>query len=238
MSSFVAVAPTATLAATPALDASPLMIQRESLDDKVYIRLHSLIVDGEFTPGQRLDLDELAQAMGISRTPLVNALKRLNQEGLLDWVHRRGIYIKSLDARELVHLFEFREHLEPWAARLAAKRISRDEAVAMRRPWEDMRGLPLARETEKQFVAHDRAFHWRLVELAENPYLSAAMARINMMACLYLHGSPREWKETIPEHLAILDALERHDEEGAAAAMFRHINQSTSALRREMRAQE
>ena len=65
--------------------------------------------------------------MGVSRTPLVNALKRLAQERIVEWVSRRGIYVKRFTKREMARLFQVREALEGLSARLAAPRIDRDE---------------------------------------------------------------------------------------------------------------
>src|SRR5512147_1121588 len=106
---------------------SPLLIEHENLDDKIYARLKALIADGTLAPGERILQEKLAREMGVSRTPLVNALKRLGQERLVEWVSRRGIYVKRFTMREMAQLFEVREGLEPIAARLAATRIAPDE---------------------------------------------------------------------------------------------------------------
>ena len=103
---------------------SPLLIEHENLDDKIYARLKGMIADGQLAPGQRILQEKLARDMGVSRTPLVNALKRLAQERLVEWVSRRGIYVKQFSLKEMAQLFEVREGLEPIAARLAATRIS------------------------------------------------------------------------------------------------------------------
>ena len=103
---------------------SPLLIEHENLDDKIYARLKGMIADGQLAPGQRILQEKLARDMGVSRTPLVNALKRLAQERLVEWVSRRGIYVKQFSLKEMAQLFEVREGLEPIAARLAATRIT------------------------------------------------------------------------------------------------------------------
>ena len=83
-----------------------------------------MIAEGELSPGQRILQEKLARGMGVSRTPLVNALRRLAQERLVEWVSRRGIYVKRFSLREMAQLFEVREGLEPIAARLAATQIA------------------------------------------------------------------------------------------------------------------
>jgi DNA-binding GntR family transcriptional regulator len=211
----------------------PVPIRHENLDDKVCQRIRDMIAGGVLTLGQRIVQEELAARLAVSRTPLISALKRLSQEGLVEWVPRRGIYVRSLGAQELVQLYELRERLEPLAAELAAGRIGPDEARAMRASWLGMEGMADTPESHALFIDRDRRFHWRLAELAGNPYLSAALAPVNMLASLYLRGNPRPWDDTIPDHLAIIDALMRGDPAACGEAMRRHIAKSLSALRHE-----
>ncbi len=213
-------------------------IRHENLDDKVCLRIRDMIALGTLAPGQRLIQEELAALLAVSRTPLISALKRLAQEGLLVWVPRRGIFVRSLGPQELVQLYELRERLEPLAAELAAARIGADEARAMQAQWRGMAGMADTPESQARFIDQDRRFHWRLAELAGNPYLSAALAPVNMMASLYLRGNPRPWDDTIPDHLAVIDALERGDAVASGEAMRRHIAKSLEALRREAQESE
>lgn len=208
-------------------------IEHENLDDKVYGLVRDMIASGQFEPGSRIVQEELALELGVSRTPLVNALKRLAQDGLLEWVPRRGIYVRGLDQAQVVALYEVRERLEPLAARLAASAITRDEALCMRREWESMAGLPDTPRTHKLFIERDRAFHRRLGELSANPYLLAALTPVNMLASAYLHGNPRPWEETVPDHLSIIEGLAAADPDAAETAMRRHISQSLEALRKD-----
>ncbi len=142
----------------------------------------------------------------MSRTPLVNALKRLAQERLVEWVSRRGIYVKRFSLKEMAQLFEVREGLEPIAARLAATRISPAEVRAFKKVFDGFSKKPSAAEV-RRYLKRDRHFHWRLVELTENPHLAAAMESVNMMISAYQVGVPRSLAESLPEHQAILEAL-------------------------------
>lgn len=213
--------------------ARSLHIEHQNLDEKIYVQLKAMLADGDFEPGQRIVQEDLASRMGVSRTPLVNALKRLAQDGLLEWTPRRGIYVRELSVIELVQLFEVRERLEPLAARLAATRISSAEVTNLIDQWQSMADAPQSPEMIRHFIEHDRHMHWRLIELAGNPYLTQAMAPLNMMAAIYLHGAPRPWEDTVPEHLALLEALHRNDPDASEEAMRRHIAGSLNALRHE-----
>ena len=147
-----------------AVKSNPLLIEHENLDDKIYARLKQMIADGKLVPGQRILQEKLARDMGVSRTPLVNALKRLAQERLIEWVSRRGIYVKAFSLTEMAQLFEVREGLEPIAARLAAVRISPVEVRQFQRMFDGFSKSPSAAEI-RRYLKCDRQFHWRLVEL-------------------------------------------------------------------------
>ncbi|KAF0235180.1 MAG: putative bacterial regulatory gntR family [Desulfovibrionaceae bacterium] len=218
----------------PTSDTLPIRpILHENLDDKIYASVRDMLVSGQFAPGSRIVQEDLAASLGVSRTPLINALKRLAQEGLLEWIPRRGIFVRQLDLAELISLFEVRECLEPLAAELAAPRVTPAEAAEMQAQWQAMDALPDTDESHRAFVDLDRRFHWRLIELAGNPYLASAMGPVNMLAAAYLHGTPRPWSDTVSDHLAVIEALSRGDAAASGEAMRRHISQSLEALRLE-----
>lgn len=207
------------------------VIRHENLDEKVYDRIRAMIADGVLAPGQRVAQETLATCLGVSRTPLVNALKRLAQDGLLRAIPRRGFRVRELSTLELVQLFELRERLEPLAAELAALRITPDEADRMADEWRAMASQPDTPEAHQTYIERDRAFHRRLAELSGNPFLRAAMAPVSMLAAAYLHGTPRPWEDTVPDHLAVIDGLRRGDPAASGAAMRNHIAPSLAALR-------
>jgi len=216
---------------------SPLLIEHENLDDKIYARLKGMIAEGRLAPGQRILQEKLARDMGVSRTPLVNALKRLAQERLVEWVSRRGIYVKQFSLTEMAQLFEVREGLEPIAARLAATRISPAEVKAFKKVFDGFSKKPSAAEVQR-YLTCDRHFHWRLVELTGNPHLAAAMESVNMMISAYQVGVPRSLAESLPEHQAILEALGRRDPDASEAAMRIHIRRSVERLWSRARTEE
>jgi len=175
--------------------------------------------------------------MGVSRTPLVNALKRLAQERLVEWVSRRGIYVKRFTKRQMARLFEVREALEGLSARVAATRIEPTEvdrlAATFRSP--DITPTPAA---VRRYVERDRYFHWRIVEIAGNEQLAHAMESVNMMFFAWQDGLVRLPEETIDEHMAILEALRRGDPDASEAAMRLHIRRSVERLEHEAEAEE
>jgi GntR family transcriptional regulator, rspAB operon transcriptional repressor len=214
-----------------------LRIEHENLDDKIYARLKVLIAERRMLPGERILQDRLARELGVSRTPLVNALKRLAQERLVVWVSRRGIYVKRFTKREMARLFEVREALEGLSARLAAPRIDAGEVDHLS---EMFRGLDLSPTPAavRRYVERDRYFHWRIVEIAGNQQLAHAMDSVNMMFFAYQDGLVRPAAETVEEHFAILGALGRKDPDASEAAMRLHIRRSVEQLEKAAEAEE
>lgn len=209
-----------------------LMIEHDNLDDKIYERLKTMITEGDLEPGRRILQEELTREMGVSRTPLVNALKRLAQEGLLEWLPRRGIYVKRFTIREVAQIFEVREALEPMAARIATERIDPAEVEELDEMFKEFNENPTPAAI-RRYLQCDRHFHWRLVELAGNPFLAAAMESVNMMISAYQVGIPRSLAESLPEHRAIIEALRNKDPEASEQAMRVHIRRSKEKLKRD-----
>ena len=217
--------------------APSLHIEHESLDDKIYARLKALIAQRGLVPGERIFQDRLAREMGVSRTPLVNALKRLAQERLVEWVSRRGIYVTRFTKRQMARLFQVREVLEGLAVRLAAPRIDRDEVEQL---VEMFRGLDVTPSPAavRKYIERDRYFHWRFVEIAGNEQLAHAMESVNMMFFAWQDGLVRPPAETVQEHWDILEALRRRDPDASEAAMRLHIRRSVERLEQEAKAEE
>ena len=213
-----------------------LAIQHENLEDKIYTRLRGLIVERQILPGERIPVDDLAREMGVSRTPVLNALKRLAQERVVEFFSRRGVYVRRFTKPEMARLFAVREVLEGLAARLAAARIDPAEVDRLVAAFRAFEGDPSPARI-RQYVQRDRAFHSRLVELAGNEQLTAAMSSVHMMFFAYQDGLVRPPEETIPEHQAILEGLRRRDPDAAEAAMRLHLRRSMERLEKEAAAE-
>ena len=98
--------------------------EHENLDQKVYLILRNMIVNRKLLPGDKIPQEKLAQDLGISRTPLVSALKYLEKEKLVEAIPRRGFYVRLFSKEEMISIFELREVLEGLAARRAARNIT------------------------------------------------------------------------------------------------------------------
>ncbi len=216
--------------------ASPLLLYHENLEHKIYERLKAMILDKALRPGERLQLARLGKDMGVSRTPLVNALKRLSAERLVEWTPRYGIYVRRFSAQEMVELYEVRVALESLAARLAAKRITDadiDRLEAM------FRGVTISDtpEAARRYTPLDREFHWRIVELSGNSQLAAALQSIHMQIFAYQDGIARTVRESVPEHLEFLRALRARDAGTCERLMRKHHSRAVERLRQRVKAE-
>lgn len=212
-------------------------LQGANLDDRIHARLRGMILDGRIRPGERIQVEALASRLSASRGRVVTALKRLAREGAVDWLSRRGIYVRLLNKREKAALFRVRELLEGLAARLAAQRITAGEVTRLTAMFRGFSGEPTP-DRLRRYVDCDRAFHRRLVAIACNEHLARAMDAINVTFFAYQEGLVRSPSETIPEHLAILRALGRRDARASEAAMRRHLRRSVEQLESEAAAEE
>ena len=191
--------------------------------------LRHAILEGYFEPGERLDQDAIAQELGVSRTPLREAIAALESEGLLESQPHRGVFITEISRRDIRDVFSLRALLEAEVARQAAVSVpdnvldSLEDALAeAQKAYED--GDDVA-----QFEA-DRHFHETLRQYAGNRLLVEVLNGVNNRI-----SAVRRFAQTKPgphvdefaaEHLAILQALKQRDAERAAALMRRHLENS------------
>lgn len=201
-----------------------------------YRRLVLEIRAGGLKPGDRLLEADLAKRLGISRTPVREAIRQLEADGLVVHVARVGAAVRSLDPGEVTELYEMRGVLEGTAARLAARAASDveiEELGAINAEMAAARGDPA------RLYELNRQFHAALLDAARNRYLARSVA--GLQKTLYLLG-PTTLEEdsravgAVDEHEAVLAALRQRDEQGAELAMRRHVAVAHAIRLRQFRA--
>lgn len=200
-------------------------IEIPSLAERAFRVLESAIWRGEMKPGDRLYDYRLATELGISRSPVREALKRLEHCGLVRVVARRGTYVVEFTAEEMADLMEVREALEALAARRAALRLPAEEVQEMRAELQAIRGR--AEEGGlTEYPREGRDFHQWVVEGAESPRLSSLMRGIAGQVRLLQFRSgadPVRAVAALKEHEEILEAIALRDGGLAEARMRAHI---------------
>lgn len=196
----------------------------ESMVEQTRGILRERIRSGELPPGTRLRQERLAEELGISRTPLREALRLLAADGLVELQVNRGAVVSTLSHADRVAFWEARLALEPGAARLAAERRDPDAIAAMQATIAAQR----AAATETQGFAANRAFHLALVGAAGNPHLTRFAEALwvrTVGAAIYRTqaATPAIVAAYADEHAAILRAIEAGDADGAARLTREHI---------------
>jgi DNA-binding GntR family transcriptional regulator len=202
--------------------------------DAVYEILRQSILDGEFVPGQRLLSDALATEFKISRTPVREALRKLEAEGLIE-ASRSGLIVRELSEEDLTELFVVREALEGMVARLAAENASRamiDELHALLDELKDA----ATREDARLFRGLTGEFHLALCRAARNKRLMQDLkvlldqVRQAGSSTLFLKGRPLK---ALEEYRRLVEAIEARDAD-LAERLAREHRRRTLALRKEM----
>ena len=181
-------------------------------------------------PGERVREDEVSKRLGISRTPVRQALQRLETRGLLQQAPGRGLVVTELDRQRLTELYAVRELLEGAAARLAAQHASESDIAIMRDRLREFRSA--APDPEKLALVN-RLFHAAVHHAAHNRYLMQSLDDLRDTLAL-LTGTTfsikGRWKTELAENLAVVDAIERRDADRAEAAA-RHNMREAQKLR-------
>lgn len=190
-----------------------------------YDRLCDDIRRGILPPGARLTETEIAERFAISRTPVREAIRRLEAEGLVDHQPRTGAVVRKLDYPEIMELYEMRTVLEGTAARLAARAASDMELEELHAINAEM-GAAVDRAA---LVRLNRQFHARLLDAARNRFLLRAMGSVEKTLLILGPSAmehPERAREAVAEHAAVLRALSARDGQAAEAAMRDHLERA------------
>jgi DNA-binding GntR family transcriptional regulator len=195
----------------------------------VYEAIRSAIQTGELGRGERVREEEVAEVLGVSRTPVREALRRLQASGLLEISHRRGLSVSIVGRRQVLELFDIREVLEGAAARFAAQHASESEILLLRRLLSES----LAVEEDPLKTTHlNRVFHHAIYDAAHNRYLLGSLGEVyDSMALLgkttyVIKGRARSAHE---EHVVIVEAIAARDPEKADQAARMHVAMAKQA---------
>lgn len=191
------------------------------LGQEAYARIRAAIRDGTLAPGLRLTETDLAARFGVSRTPVRQAIARLESEGLLTHEARRGLTVTRPDHAQVVELYVMREVLEGAAARLAAQHASATEIGAMA---ELVASEPRHFDDAQALAATNQRLHGLLYLAAHNRYLLRSLEQLGatmaLLPTLLTVGGRAQ--QAHAEHQAILVALQARDGDGAEAAARAH----------------
>ena len=199
---------------------------------RTHAAVRELILGGELTAGARLAEAELADRLGVSRTPVREALGRLAAEGLVELVPNRGARVATWSRRELEGVFELRALLEPQLTELAVPRATAADADDL----DDLAHRMIVTAAEEDLdalVPLNRAFHDRLVALADQAALAAALAgavRAPIVLRNFHAYDPASLQRSLAHHVEIVAALRAGDPAWARAVMTAHIHNARAVM--------
>ncbi len=202
------------------------------LREIVFETLRDAIINQVLRPGERLMEIQLAEELGVSRTPVREAIRKLELEGLVVMLPRRGAYVAGISMKDILEVFEVRAALEALAAGLAAERITEEELDEMERQ--------LVKETEeteannlRSIVEIDTSFHDLLYKAARNERLVHFVNLLQEQLQRFRSASlarPGRSKNALDEHRKILEALASRDAKLAEQLAREHIENAEQAM--------
>ncbi len=216
--------PITSIASAETLDSSAPARSADSVD-RVYREATRRAVNWRFAPGERINEVALARELGVSRTPVREALNRLARDGFVRFVPNRGFLARDLSPELVRDLYELRAAIEVAAVRLACTRAT-DAAIAkLARAWTKATENASARRLDR-LTAADEAFHYGITRLSGNEQLLLTLDRVNAQIRYFRHvdqESPVRLDRTHREHAAVLQFLTLRDARRAGDLIERHI---------------
>ena len=204
------------------------------LRDVVFQTLRSAILTGELKPGERLMEIHLAAELGVSRTPIREAIHKLELEGLVTMIPRRGAQVAQISEKGLKDVLEVRRSLDILCAELACERITDEAKESLKKACDAFEEATLTKDATV-IASADVAFHNIIIEATENERLVAMINNLAEQMYRYRFEYIKEesgHKRLISEHRALMQAIFENDAEGAKKAAGEHIdNQEASILK-------
>ena len=200
-------------------------IERQSLHENVVAQLRDMIIEGELEQGARINETHVGELLGVSRTPLREAIKYLASEGLVELVPSRGAVVRQFGRQEVADMMIVVRTLEELGARLACAHAS-DEAIADVRAMHDRMIACFRQGNRLEYYKLNQAIHTAMVEIGGNATLAAMQGQLQMRLkrVRFLgHETRDHWDAAVREHEDMIAALEARDGERLARAVGEHL---------------
>lgn len=192
------------------------------MSSQIYETLKESIVKGDIKPGTRLTEKTIVEELGVSSTPVREAFRRLNSDGLIEMIPYKGVKVKSIDVADLVEVYSCRAMFEKHSIKLAIENYTPKLVEDLRRILE----LSRIAKTQTEYVEYNTQFHNRILEQANNSRLEEFFKQLeDVILHNRLHSSYSEErkKKINEEHEEIINAIAQRDSESAETYMEKHI---------------
>jgi len=206
---------------------------RGNSEDAVYHKIKNAIRKRYIKQGSQLVEGGLAQKLGVSRTPVRSAIKRLEAEGLVNSIPNRGAFVITPTLKEIEETFLVRGHLEQMSVKLAAKRITAEELAVLGDLIEQEENVFDEKNFEEYYLVND-TFHQKIAEFSENnvltSYVGELLDRTRIYLILFDPFDKLTISPSLEDHKQIVEALAKNNPDLAAAAIAEHIRTSVDDL--------
>lgn len=209
------------------------MLQSHSLTTLVQRELERRILAGELEPGAKLNEEDIAGDLNVSRGPVREAFRALESAGLVRTEKNRGVFVRQVSVAEADEIYEVRAGLDELIGRLLAERVQPGQLAELRELLKKMQQAARARSVEDYYPLNVR-FHERLAEFTGNRTLLAAYRRLVNELHLYRRATLARGPDSFPistrEHAEIVEALARRDADRAGTLLYEHAMESRDRL--------
>ncbi|MDA8210647.1 MAG: GntR family transcriptional regulator [Clostridia bacterium] len=202
------------------------------LREIVFESLREAIINGHLKPGERLMEIQLADEMGVSRTPVREAIRKLELEGFVVMIPRKGAYVAGISLKDIADVFEIRAALESLAAALAAERITEDELEALERSLVKVAECTEANDLDS-LITVDTDFHDILYKASRNDRLVQIVSNLREQIQRFRMTSlshPGRMKDALEEHRKLVEALSERNVELARTLAREHIENAENSM--------
>lgn len=199
---------------------------QKPLKDLVYLELKHKILTGEIVSQTRLMEIDLSEKMNVSRTPIREAIKRLADDGLVKVEPRRGAYVANISIKDMLDVFEVREDMEGFVAKLAAQRINDEEKAELRRIAAEYEEALSRTEDKENIIELDEKFHNYIVSCCGNETLSELVKYVQELSLRfrYLYYNDYSlYESTADQHNRIMEAINAGRDEEARLEADAHV---------------
>lgn len=209
------------------------LLQTSSLTSVVQQEIERAILRGEYAPGAKLVEANVAEKLGVSRGPVREAFRSLEEAGLVRTEKNRGVFVREVSLAEADEIYEVRAGLDELIGRLAAERAEPRDVRELRALLRDMKRAARSRSVDEYYPLNVR-FHERIAQITGNTTLLATYRRLVNELHLYRRETLARNSASFPastrEHAAIVDALEAGDGDRASQLLYRHAMESRTRL--------
>ena len=208
------------------------VIEKKTLHEEIANNLRELIMSGELQEGDKIKEDELCSSMGISKTPLREALRVLSVEGLIKLVPNRGSFVSTPTFEEIREMFDVMSVLEGICARAAAEKMSAKDLAALEKLHDRLENN-FKRRAQREYIRINNQFHSFVQELAGNRTLNQIVNGLRQKILLYRYQSlnlPERFEQSIQEHRDLIEAFRKKDPKKVETLMRRHLKKQCDAL--------